>query len=67
MKKLIALITGGKLVWLEDFDGEVTKSIAYKTGFGKLKAKRMPGSLSILLPDGSVQKPNYVKRWEYVE
>lgn len=64
-----AKITGGKLVWLKDYDGEITKSIAYESPFGGLIAQRLwPFKIRCveLLPDGTV-KGGYVKNWRYVD
>lgn len=67
MLKIIAWLTGGKVVWLQDFDGDTHKSIAYKAGFGTMKARRMLGVEAILHTDGTVSSPSYVHRWEYVD
>lgn len=67
MRKIIAWLTGGKVVWLQDFDGDTHKRIAYKSGFGTMKARRMLGVTAILHADGSVSSPSYVHRWEYAD
>lgn len=63
-----AKITGGKLVWLKDIDGEITKSIAYESPFGDLIAQRyyFRGRWVELLPDGTIEG-SYVKNWKYVD
>ncbi len=57
VKWLWAKLTGGKLVWLRDVDGEVTLSIARRDPWGDLSAKRYwPFHIRTvrLLPDGKV-------------
>lgn len=69
IKYLWAKITGGRLVWLEDHDGQITKTIAYETPFGSLIAERhWPFTIRTvkLLPDGNVIG-SYVERWTYVD
>lgn len=68
--KLWARLTGGTVVWLRDFDGEIILSVARRDPFGNLRADRWwPFSLYkvILHDDGSVTKPggrsSYVKEW----
>lgn len=62
---LFAKLTGRKLVYLQDFDGEITLATARVTPFG-LVAKRM-GPLDekqcICLSDGTCNHP-YVDRWK---
>lgn len=65
-KKIWAFLTGGKVVWLEDFDGEVTRTIAYQIGKGKMQARLMSSVRKATLEsDGSVSYPSYVKKWWY--
>lgn len=65
-KKIWAFLTGGKVVWLEDFDGELTRTIAYQIGEGKMQAMRMDFvRKAILEACGSVSYPSYVKKWWY--
>lgn len=67
-KWLQAKLTGGKLVWLRDHDGEVNLAIAYEDAFGGLRAERWwPFRIdaALLLPGGSVCRPCYVKEWKY--
>ena len=65
LKTIWAFITGGKVVWLQDHDGELTRTIAYKAGFGKMKAWRMFSLSVILNQDGTVSGAPYVQYWEY--
>lgn len=63
-KKIWAFLAGGKVVWLEDFDGEVTRTIAYPIGKGKMQDSRMLFARKATLElDGSVSYPSYVKKW----
>ena len=65
-KKIWAFLTGGEVIWLEDFDGELTKTIAYRIGKGKMQATRMAFVRKATLePDGSVSFPSYVEKWWY--
>ena len=66
LKRLWARLTGGRVVWLLDHDVEQTRSIARPQGFGRLAATRMQfNPKAVLLEDGTVASPSYVKRWEY--
>lgn len=65
LRKLIAFLTGGKVVWLKDHDGELTRTIAYPAGFGTWSAHRMLGDKVTLHPDGTVTGKSYVKYWEF--
>lgn len=63
-KWLQAKLTGGKLVWLLDFDGTITLAIAYTSPFGGLRAERWwPFRVRevYLAPDGYVTGASYVK------
>jgi len=66
MRRLIAFALGWKVVYLLDFDGEVTKRLARPTPFGAT-AWRMSRSMHVgqvlLLPDGSVRGSRYVTEW----
>lgn len=65
-KKIWAFLTGGKVVWLQDFGGELTRSIAYPAGFGKMQARRMMFTNKVTLnPDGTTSAKSYVKFWSY--
>lgn len=65
-KKIWAFLTGGKVVWLQDFDGQLTRSIAYPAGFGKMQASRMMFTSKVTLnPDGTTSAKSYVKSWCY--
>lgn len=63
--RIWAYLTGGKVVWLMDHDGEITRTIARPIGFGKLKAMRMAGVYAILDKNGKAIRPSYVAYWEY--
>ena len=66
IKRLWSFITGGKLVWLRDFDGELSLSIARIDPWGKMTAKRYwPYNIKTveLLPDGTVDGA-YVRFWK---
>lgn len=61
-----AFITRQEVVYLKDYDGDVTKTVAKKTPFG-LSAKRCwPLSIKNVLctPDG-VENGTYVVDWFY--
>ena len=65
IKRIWAFLTGGKLVWLKDFDGEITLAIARKDPWGDMRAERhWPFSVRSvrLLPDGTVDG-SYVRFW----
>ena len=65
-KKIWAYLTGGGVVWLEDSDGELTRTIAYRIGKGKMQARRMAFVRKATLEsDGTVSYPPYVKKWWY--
>lgn len=56
-----AKLTNQKVVYLKDYDGEVTKTVARRTPFGYVATRLGHGVL--LLPDGKVQGPIYVTEW----
>lgn len=63
---LWAKLTGSKLVWLKDLDGEVALSIAYQDTFGDVYAKRWwPFNIRTvqLLDNGKIENGYYVERW----
>ena len=65
IKALWAKLTGGKLVWLRDHDGEVTLAIARIDPWGDMRAKRhWPWNIRTvrLLPGGKVDG-SYVQDW----
>lgn len=67
-KWLWAKLTGAELVWLRDFDGEVTLAIARRDPWGNMSAERhWPWGIKtvVLLPDGKVDG-TYVKQWKPV-
>lgn len=66
--KLISLLTGRKIVWLEDFEGETYRTIERETPFGK-KAYvywfTRIGDVK-LNEDGTTSGSSlYVKKWKY--
>jgi hypothetical protein len=66
--KIWAFLTRQRLVWLRDFDGEVTLAIAKETPFGGLMAERWwPFKiLTVQLEDGgNVRPPCYVEEWKF--
>lgn len=66
LKTVWAFLTGGKVVWLQDYDGALTRTIAYKAGFGKMQARRMMFTESVTLnEDGTVSGKSYVHYWSY--
>jgi hypothetical protein len=66
IKRIWAFITRGDCVWLDDFDGDITLTIARKTRSGELMAERYwPYNIRsvVLNPDGTTSC-NYIERWE---
>jgi len=70
LKWLWAKLTGGKLVWLRDHDGETTLAIARRDPWGDLFAERhWPFSIKLvrLADDGTVTEHSgrtcYVRQW----
>jgi len=69
--RIVALITGGKLVWLQNYDGRCHESIAYADAFGKTIAHRYWFTKighCILQDDGTVYKnseASYIKAWKF--
>jgi hypothetical protein len=50
----------------DDDDGELTRTIAYKVGFGKMQARRMMFTGKVTLnEDGTVSGKPYVDYWSY--
>lgn len=65
MEKWIASLFGRRVVWLRDFDGELSKHWAKVTPFG-LSCRRylvLAETHCLLLPDGSVRGPSFVDEW----
>jgi len=62
---LWAKLTGGKLVWLRDYDGQVTLSIARRDPWGEMRAERWwPWRIrSVRLLEGGRVDGGYVKEW----
>ena len=54
-------LTNQKVVYLKDYDGEITKTVARRTPFGYVARRHFQDVL--LLPDGKVQGPIYVTEW----
>ena len=53
-------------MWLQDHDGVLTRTIAYKAGFGKMQATRMRFTGKVTLnEDGTVSGKSYVHYWSY--
>ena len=66
LKTIWAFLTGGKVVWLQDYDGELTRTIAYKAGFCKMQATRMMFTEKVTLnEDGTVSGNHCVDYWSY--
>jgi hypothetical protein len=68
LTRLWALLTGGTLVWLKDYDGEVTLAIARRDPWGELTANRLwPWGTRIvrLNDDGTAGSDStcYVRKW----
>lgn len=66
MEKWIAGLFGRRVVYLRDFDGEITKKWAKPTPFG-LTCQRMalvPRSRCLLLEGCKVAGVNYVHEWK---
>ena len=67
---LIAKLTGRRRVWLKDYDGKPTMSIATPNPFGGMTAKRhWPHSIGdmVFLNDDGTCRHTYVTHWKYVE
>ena len=69
MLKLLAWLTGRKVVYLMDHDGEVNRRLAKETPFGlttkRIKRNCVAGVL--LLPDGNTRGKGYVISWKLDE
>ena len=64
MLKIWARLTGQKVVYLRDHDGEINVSLSYKTPFGWV-AKRF-GKNVFLVPDGTAECVSYVEEWKEI-
>ena len=64
--KLWSLLTFQKVVYLLDFDGEVTKTVAKKTPFGYVAKRWWPftHAVCLLKDDGTVFGKSYVTHWK---
>ena len=62
-----AFITGQEIVWLKDYDGELTKTFAKKTPFGYVAKRWWPFNIRnvVCLPDGSTTGVPYVHYWKF--
>lgn len=70
IKLVWAKLIGGKLVWLRDYDGEVTLTVAKLNPWGEWIAKRyFPFSIRQvrLMPGGKVSGASYVEDWKWAE
>jgi hypothetical protein len=65
--RLKVWLTGGKAVWLKDYDGEITKSVAYIDPWGELYAFRYGDRRCMFNADGTVSGVSYVTKWKYVD
>ena len=70
--RLIARLTGGRVVLVQDYDGECAQTISYKVNSlpeGTLFAYRFPTIWAVgpmvLLSDGNTSKPS-VNRWRFL-
>ena len=64
--RLYARIHGMAAVWLLDHDGEVSWSLASRSPWGDLIAKRIDRTIT-LLDNGKVAGESYVLRWKLVD
>lgn len=68
IKRIWSILTGGRLVWLKDIDGEVTLAIARQSPFGGMFAeRRWPFKIRTveLLDGGLIGGDSYVEQWVY--
>jgi hypothetical protein len=64
MMDFLANLFGREVVYLLDHDGEVTKRWAKRTPFGMTCFRHWPmAGRCLLLPDGTVKGPIYVRNW----
>lgn len=67
LKRCLAWLRGGQLVWLEDRDGDQCLRTAYRWPDGLLRARRhkyLEDTRCILLENGTVMGyPAYVAKW----
>ena len=67
--EIISFFTGRKIVYLEDFEGEVYKTIEERNPFGTRTAYIFPFvrvGCRTLNDDGTVSN-SYIKRWKYAK
>lgn len=64
-----ALVSGGAPVALKDHDGEITVRTARRDPFGELTTHRFSFDTTkcVLMDDGSVGGPSYVKQWAWLD
>lgn len=65
MLKVLAFLSGGKVVWLEDYDGKLTRSIAYKVGNRRTARRFWFIHKAVLEEDFTVSFPRYVSKWKF--
>jgi len=67
MFEVWAFLTGQKAVYLKDYDGEVTKTVAKRTPFGYVAKRMWPFNIRnvTLLEDGTVENGGYVHSWKW--
>jgi hypothetical protein len=65
LMRLWAFLTGQKLVYLKDVDGELTLTVAKRTSFGYVAKRYWPFHVRdvILLDGGKVENGSYVHEW----
>ena len=67
LRRLIARLIGWRVVYLVDFDGEITQRLAQPDGIGGWYAWRMSRTFNLrrvsLLPGGEIKPNCYVQRW----
>jgi hypothetical protein len=63
--ELWAKISMQHVVYLMDFDGEITKTVARKTPLGLVAKRYWPSNIRrvLLRPGGRVYKGSYIERW----
>jgi hypothetical protein len=64
--KIWACLTGGKLVWLQDNDGEVTLAIARTNPFGGMMAERYwPFHIRTVQLNDDGTANGYINQWKF--
>jgi len=68
LRRIYAWVTGRRVIYLMDHDGEVSERIAYLDPFGMWAYRmRLIGASVRLLPDGKTLGPCYVRKWVYAD